>query len=141
MAYVPIPKDLSNVKTKVLLNLTKRQLVCFGLGALVGIPVFYVMQLGGNMSNSIFMMILTMFPFFMFGMYEQHNQPLEVILKNYLMVKFITPKHRPYQTNNFYNLLKRQATLDKEVGIIVKKNKANARRTQANSESNSKGKQ
>ena len=27
MAYVPVPKDLNAVKTKVLLNLTKRQLI------------------------------------------------------------------------------------------------------------------
>ena len=33
MAYVPVPKDLNAVKTKVLLNLTKRQLVCFSAGA------------------------------------------------------------------------------------------------------------
>ena len=29
MAYVPVPKDLNAVKTKVLFNLTKRQLICF----------------------------------------------------------------------------------------------------------------
>ena len=29
MAYVNVPKDLSKVKSKVLMNLTKRQLVCF----------------------------------------------------------------------------------------------------------------
>ena len=34
MAYVSIPKDLSRVKSKFLFNLTKRQVVCFGLGAL-----------------------------------------------------------------------------------------------------------
>ena len=34
MAYVPVPKDLTKVKTKVAFNLTKRQLVCFGCGAL-----------------------------------------------------------------------------------------------------------
>ena len=28
MAYVPVPKDLSKVKTKVAFNLTKRQIVC-----------------------------------------------------------------------------------------------------------------
>ena len=28
MAYVTIPKDLSKVKNKVFLNLTKRQLIC-----------------------------------------------------------------------------------------------------------------
>ena len=39
MAYVPVPKDLSKVKTKVAFNLTKRQLVCFGSGALIGVPL------------------------------------------------------------------------------------------------------
>ena len=38
MAYVPVPKDLTKVKTKVAFNLTKRQLVCFGGGALLGVP-------------------------------------------------------------------------------------------------------
>ena len=32
MAYVNVPKDLTKVKTKVLFNLTKRQLICFGSG-------------------------------------------------------------------------------------------------------------
>ena len=40
MAFVPVPKDLTKVKTKVALNLTKRQLVCFGLGGLIGIPAY-----------------------------------------------------------------------------------------------------
>ena len=31
MAYVPVPKDLTKVKTKVMFNLTRRQLVCFTL--------------------------------------------------------------------------------------------------------------
>ena len=29
MAYVPVPKDLSRIKTKVAFNLTKRQLIFF----------------------------------------------------------------------------------------------------------------
>ena len=37
MAYVPVPKDLTKVKTKVMFNLTKRQLICFGGGALLGV--------------------------------------------------------------------------------------------------------
>lgn len=41
MAYVPVPKDLTKVKTKVAFNLTKRQLVCFGGGALIGVPLFF----------------------------------------------------------------------------------------------------
>ena len=40
MAYVTIPKDLTKVKSKVLFGLTKRQLICFGAAALIGVPLF-----------------------------------------------------------------------------------------------------
>ena len=40
MAYVTIPKDLSKVKNKVFLNLTKRQLVCMGFAAGMGVPFY-----------------------------------------------------------------------------------------------------
>ena len=29
MAYVTVPKDLTKIKSKVMFNLTKRQLICF----------------------------------------------------------------------------------------------------------------
>ena len=32
MAYVSVPKDLTKVKNKVAFNLTKRQLICIGIG-------------------------------------------------------------------------------------------------------------
>ena len=40
MAYVKVPKDLSKVKTKVALNLTKRQLIGFSIAGLLGFPVY-----------------------------------------------------------------------------------------------------
>ena len=39
-----VPKDLTKVKTKVAFNLTKRQLVCFGGGALIGVPLFFLLR-------------------------------------------------------------------------------------------------
>lgn len=38
---VAVPKNLSGIKTKVAMNLTKRQLICFGAAGTVGIP-FYI---------------------------------------------------------------------------------------------------
>ena len=43
-AYIPVPRDLSRVKSKVFFNLTKRQLLCFGGAALIGVPVFFLMK-------------------------------------------------------------------------------------------------
>ena len=42
--YVSVPRDLSRVKTKVFFNLTKRQIICFGLAACIGIPVFFLLK-------------------------------------------------------------------------------------------------
>ena len=42
MAYVTIPKDLSRIQSKVLFGLTKRQVICFGAAALVGVPLFFL---------------------------------------------------------------------------------------------------
>ena len=42
-----------------------------------------------------------MLPFFLFAMYEKNGQPLEVFLGHLIQNKFIRPKVRIYQTNNF----------------------------------------
>ena len=119
MAYVPVPKDLSKVKTKVAFNLTKRQIVCFGGGTLIGVPRFFLLR--GPVGNSVaaMCMMLVMLPFFLLAMYEKQGQPLEKILANIIRVSIIRPKERPYKTNNFYAVLERQANLEKEVYDIV----------------------
>ena len=123
MAYVPVPKDLTKVETKVMFNLTRRQLVCFTAGAFVGVPLFLWLREPAGNSMAAMCMMLVMMPFFLLAMYEKHGQPLEKIVGNILKVAVIRPKQRPYQTNNFYAVLKRQEMLDKEVYDIVHRNK------------------
>ena len=119
MAYVSVPKDLTKVKTKVLFNLTRRQLICFGGGVLLGVPAFFLLKSYTGVSAAATCMILLMLPAFMLAMYEKNGQPLEIIVRNIIRVYFIRPKHRPYETNNFYSALARQEKLDKEVQRIV----------------------
>ena len=120
MAYVPVPKDLTKVKTKVAFNLTKRQIICFTAALILGLPVFFILKGSAGTSLAAFFMILVMLPFFLFAMYEKHGQPLEVILKHIVQTKFIRKKERPYRTRNYYALLIRQRELEKEVFHIVK---------------------
>lgn len=125
MAYVPVPKDLSTVKTKVMFNLTKRQLICFSAALAIGLPLFFLTKDSIGTSGASLLMIFSMLPLFMFAMYEKHGQPLEIIAKHYLAVRFLTPKQRPYRTDNFYTVVDRQNTLDKEVKNLVKHAKNN----------------
>ena len=102
MAYVTIPKDLTKVKSKVLFGLTKRQLICFGAAALIGVPLFFLLRRTASNSAAAFCMIVVMLPFFLLAMYERHGQPLEVVAGQVIRCMFLRTKERPYQTNNFY---------------------------------------
>lgn len=124
MAYVPVPKDLNAVKTKVMFNLTKRQLICFGSGAAVAVPLFFLCKSVMNTSAASIIMIVVLLPFMLLAMYEKNGQPLEKIVRNIVQVCFLRPKQRPYKINNFYALLERQENLDKEVYRIVRKTEA-----------------
>ena len=95
MAFVPVPKDLAQVKTKVIFNLTKRQLICFGGGILIGLPPFFIFKTMLPSSAAAIIMILVMLPCFMFGMYERNGQPLEKILHYFIQSRFKRPKKRP----------------------------------------------
>ena len=131
MAYVPVPKDMNAVKTKVAFNLTKRQLICFGAGVLVGVPLFFLLRGRMGSSTATLLMVLVLLPFFLFAMYEKNGQPLEKILYNIVQVSFLRPKERPYRTNNFYSAVIRQVKLDKEVQRIVQGEKAHKSRKAA----------
>ena len=120
MAYVSVPKDLTKIKSKVMFNLTKRQIVCFGAAVLIGLPLFFLLKDTAGTTAAALCMVVVMLPLFLFAMYEKHGQPLEVILRQFIEVKFIRPKERPYQTNNFYDVVIRQHRLEKEVQAIVK---------------------
>ena len=119
-SYISVPRDLTKVKNKVMFNLTKRQLICFSLGALVGVPSFFLLKLIGSTSMAAMGMMVLMMPFFFLAMYEKHGQPLEVFLGHFIRANFIRPKVRPYKTDNYYSALIRQAQAEKEVDRIVK---------------------
>lgn len=123
MAYVPVPKDLNAVKTKAMFNLTKRQLICFGSGLVLAVPLFFILKAHINISGAAIIMIIVLLPFMLLAMYEKNGQPFEKVAKNIINVLFIRPKQRPYKTNNYYSLLEKQDKLNKEVERSVKKGK------------------
>ena len=112
-AYISVPRDLTRVKSKVFFNLTKRQLVCFGTAALIGVPLFFVLRDSGGNTAATLGMMAVMLPLFFLALYEQNGQPLEKLLAHYFRAQFFRPKIRPYRTNNTYALLmKGGVTLD-----------------------------
>ena len=122
MAFVTVPKDLSRVKSKIAFNLTKRQLLCFGAAAAVGIPFYIFTKNSLGTSVSGILMIFIMLPFFFLAMYEKDGLPFEQIFSNF--IRFCRSEQiRTYQTNNLYRQLEELPDTDtgKEAAIENKK--------------------
>ena len=118
---VAVPKNLSGIKTKVAMNLTRRQLICFGGAAAVGIP-FYLVTKGvlGTQASALIMVAL-MLPFFFLAMYEKDGFPAEKILYFMVRQKLLTPGIRPYKSENLYKQLEEREKLKKEVRYLEEK--------------------
>ena len=102
MPYVNVPNDLSKIKTKIAFNLTKRQLVCFGGAALVGVPSYLLARSSFGNTAALFLMLGIMLPAFLLAMYEKDGLPLEKVVKNIIRAKYLRPGVRPYKTGNIY---------------------------------------
>lgn len=124
MPYVQIPKDLTKIKAKVAFNLTARQIVCFGGGALLGIPAYFLTRGAFGNEGAALVMIGLALPLFLFGIYEKDGQPLEKRLGHFIRARFFWPSTRPYRTENLYAALERLKHHEKEVMTIAEKEAA-----------------
>ena len=124
MIKVLIPKDFTQVQSKVFLNLTKRQIFCFLPAVLIGVPLFFATR--GSIGNSAatFLMIVVMLPFFLAAFYKHNEEPLEKYVWHLIQTRYLRKKERPYVTNNIYAALEQQYRHDKEVRALARQNAA-----------------
>lgn len=120
MPYVNVPNDLSKIKTKLAFNLTKRQLVCFGGAALVGVPAYFLSRDAIGNTGAMFVMVALVLPAFLLAMYERDGLPLEKVLRNIVRARFTRPGARPYRTENIYAPFAQRNAVRKEEPIAKK---------------------
>ena len=111
MAYVQVPRDITQVKPKLIFNLTSRQFICFGLAALVGIPTFLAARSMGN-QIAILLLFISAAPFFFFAIYNKDGIPAEKYLLYIIRARFVYPSIRIYATANVYAQIGEEDTLE-----------------------------
>ncbi|RSJ27903.1 PrgI family protein [Streptococcus intermedius] len=121
MAYVKVPKDLTKVKTKVALNMTKRQLIGFSIAGLIGFPVYMLCKNVLSTDISMIVMSIVVLPVLFATLYEKDNLPFEKHLA-YILKFHKSKKIRIYKAKSIYNT---KRTKKQDAGS---KNKANGRR-------------
>ena len=100
---VNVPRDLSRVKEKVAFNLTKRQLICFTLAGMIGVPTFFLVKsVSDNVSASTFLMMVVMMPLFFMAMYEKNGETIERIIQHAIDWK----RRKPTPEESFEQMFK-----------------------------------
>ena len=105
--YVSIPKDLNDIKEKFIMGFTKRQVICFGIGLAVGVPVFFLTRTALGMSGAIFAMGACAAPAILCGLYRKNGVFLEKQAK-YMREYFTRPRKRYYRTTNIFECISNQ---------------------------------
>ncbi len=127
MAYVNMTKDFSEVrKTIPGINLTKRQIIAFAVGILIGLPVFLVMRflLHMEITASVMGLGIAAAPVVFCIMYKNNGMGMEKYFMFYYETHFVRNTDRPYCTNNMYVLTEQEEKFQKEVERIVFKGKS-----------------
>ena len=119
MARVEVPVDLNRIETKLLFNLTKRQLLCFPLAAVGGFLGYFFLKDVATLLGVIGL-IIGAGPVFIIGLYKWNGYyPAEKMFQLYMRWKG-RAKYRPYRTNNFYEYLRREYRFRQEARKIIK---------------------
>ena len=119
-SYISVPRDLTKVKSRIIFGLTKRQLICFTVAALIGVPSFFLIRSVAEVNVAVMSMMVIMLPIIFFALYEKNGRPLEVYLGHFIEAVFVRPRKRPYKTDNYYSALERTARAEREVRKIVR---------------------
>lgn len=108
MAYVPIPKDLSNIKTKIAFGLTGRQLGYFFIALVLGVPAYvFILSMTDNSTIALIALIIIALPFVFFALFKKDGLTGEQWVKQMLKVKFKRSPLRVYRNDNHYRFIQR----------------------------------
>lgn len=125
--YVKIPKDLNDIKQKFIFNLTKRQVISFGIGFALGIPVFFLTRNTLGLSGAIIAMGCCAAPALLCGMYQRNGVYFEQVIK-YMIQYFKRPRKRIYRTVNVFESIERHIEYNRLKKIINQAEGGNKKR-------------
>jgi hypothetical protein len=124
--YIKMPIDMGKVKEVFFAGLTKRQLVCFGIGAACGFPIYFLVSGLFGVFGGIVAMSAVAFPAIFCGIYD-NGTPFEKRVLQRLRY-FQSAKKRVYISRNaadYAMLLSEQSELLRKL-TKERKNEKNA---------------
>lgn len=121
---VRVPKDLNDIKQKFIFGLTKRQVISFGTGFILGIPAFFLLKERAGLTAGIIAMGCCAAPAVMCGLYKVNGVYFDRYIRN-IFAFLKMPRKRIYRTHNAYKAIEMAMEYEKLKQIL---NKAEGRR-------------
>jgi hypothetical protein len=118
---VDMVKDPTKVKPKFIGSFTKRQVVCYGLAAAIGIPFYLLVKDTIGKETAALFMVALMFPFIIASMYEKDGLPAERYFYRFFLWKFIRPVKRNYKKENRFERDAKRKKMEEEVMRLERK--------------------
>ena len=118
---VDMVTDPTKVKPKFIGSFTKRQVICYGLAALIGIPFYLLVKDTIGKETAALFMVALMFPFIIASMYEKDGLPAERYFFRFFLWKFIRPVKRTYKKENRFEREAKRKKMEEEVMKLERK--------------------
>lgn len=95
---VSIPKELKNIKSKLVFGLTKRQLIGFSIALILGLPVFFMLK-KFSLDVAMYGLFFAAVPIIFGTIFTKDGMPAEVWLKVYIEYKYLNSSKRYYKVS------------------------------------------
>lgn len=124
---ISIPTNLKKIQSKLFLGLTKRQLVGFSIGLLIGISAFMIFR-NINLDAGMYALFFTTAPILFATIYQKDNMHIEQWIKLLIEQTKLNPNKR------YYKVSRKNLKIAKERGLIsenqIKRKKRKPRQAQ-----------
>ena len=116
--HVDMVKDPTRVKSRFIGSFTKRQVVCYGIAALIGIPFYLLTKDAIGKETAALFMAMLMFPSIMASIYEKDGLPAEKYVARFVRWRFLRPMKRQYRKENRFEKLEKRRFMEMEVEAL-----------------------
>lgn len=116
---------MNDIKEKFIAGFTKRQVICFGIGLAIGVPVFFLAKGAVGLSGGVFAMGCCAAPAILCGLYRKNGVYLEQQVK-YMAEYFKRPRKRYYRTVNIYECIEHQIEYNRLKKVLIQAEKGGA---------------
>lgn len=105
MIEIKIPKEIRDFKSKVIFNLTARQVISVVIALVINVPLYIFSK--GLFGEDIagWLIIIISAPIFLIGFVKKDGMNYEKYFLIMLRFNFLTPRIRKYKTENIFTYL------------------------------------